>query len=71
MTSAHWHSVGDKTDVQYEEQEGFPDGLIRLKAGDVALNGLAFRDGTIELDMKPLAEDIPGIRFRVLVLKIP
>lgn len=65
MTSAHWHSVGNKTDVQYEEQEGFPDGLIRLTSGDIALNGLSFRDGTIEFDMKPLAEDIPGIRFRV------
>lgn len=65
MTSAHWHSLGNKTDVQYEEQEGFADGIIRLKSGDIALNDLSFRDGTIEFDMKPLAEDIPGIRFRV------
>jgi len=65
MMSAHWHSVGNQTDVQYEEQEGFADGIIRLKSGDIALNDASFRDGTIEFDIKPLAEDIPGIRFRV------
>ena len=64
MTSSHWHPVSDKPDVQYVMQEGFPDGIIVLKSGDLALNELTFRDGTIEFDMKPLAEDIPGIRFR-------
>ena len=64
MTSSHWHPVSDKPDVQYVMQEGFPDGIIVLKSGDLALNGLSFRDGTIEFDMKPLAENIPGIRFR-------
>ncbi len=64
MTAGHWHPVSEKTDVQYVSKEGFPDGIIVLKSGDIALNNLAFRDGTIEFDMKPLAEDIPGIRFR-------
>jgi hypothetical protein len=64
MTSSHWHPASDKPDVQYRMQEGFPDGIIVLKSGDLALNELSFRDGTIEFDMKPLAEDIPGIRFR-------
>jgi hypothetical protein len=64
MTASHWHPVSDKSDVQYVTKEGFPDGIILLKSGDIALNNLAFRDGTIEFDMKPLAEDIPGIRFR-------
>jgi hypothetical protein len=64
MTSDRWHIVGDKADVQYVTQEGFPDGIILLKTGDLALNGMSFRDGTIEFDMKPLAEDIPGVRFR-------
>ena len=64
MTSSHWHSVSDKPDVQYVMQEGFPDGIIILKSGDLALNELSFRDGTIEFDMKPLSENIPGIRFR-------
>ena len=35
-----------------------------LKSGSVALNGLSFRDGTIEVDMKATAQDIPGIQFR-------
>jgi hypothetical protein len=66
MTSSHWHTIerDEKTDVQYVMKEGFPDGIIVLKSGDIALNDLSFRDGTIEFDMKPLAEDIPGIRFR-------
>jgi len=64
MTSSHWHPVSVKPDVQYVMKEGFPDGIIVLKSGDIALNELSFRDGTIEFDMKPLAEDIPGIRFR-------
>lgn len=64
MAASHWHTVGDKVDVQFITKEGFPDGIIVLKSGDLALNDLSLRDGTIEFDMKPLAEDIPGIRFR-------
>jgi len=64
MTSSHWHIVSDKADVKYVKQEGFPQGIIVLKSGELALNDLSFRDGTIEFDMKPLAQDIPGIRFR-------
>jgi hypothetical protein len=64
MTSGHWRPVSDKPDVHYGTQEGFPDGIIVLKSGDLALNDFTFRDGTIDFDMKPLAEDIPGIRFR-------
>ena len=64
MNASHWHTVSEKSDVQFEVKEGFPDGIIVLKSGDLALNDLSFRDGTIEFDMKPLAEDIPGIRFR-------
>src|ERR1700676_1488277 len=47
-----------------QHSKGFPDEMIVLKSGDLAPNELSFRDGTIEFDMKPLAEDIPGIRFR-------
>jgi len=64
MSASHWHPLSEKADVQYLSQEGFPHGLIVLKSGDIALNDLSFRDGTIEFDMKPLAQDIPGIRFR-------
>ena len=64
MTSSHWHPVKERTDVSYVSKEGFPGGIIMLKSGEVALNGLSFSDGTIEFDMKPLAQDIPGVRFR-------
>ncbi len=46
------------------KEEGFTTEMILLKSGDVALNEVSFRDGTIEFDIKPLAEDIPGIHFR-------
>ena len=64
LTSGHWRPVSDKPDVHYVTQEGFLNGIIVLKSGDLALNDFTFRDGTIEFDLKPLAEDIPGIRFR-------
>ena len=64
MSASHWHPLSEKADVQYLNQEGFPHGIIVLKSGDIALDDLSFRDGTIEFDMKPLAQDIPGIRFR-------
>ena len=35
-----------------------------MKAVEIATDTVPFRDGTIEFDLKPLAEDIPGIRFR-------
>ncbi len=64
MTSGRWHPAGEKTDVEYVVKEGFPNGIIVLKSGDLALNDMPFRDGTIEFDVKPLAADMPGIRFR-------
>ncbi len=68
MTAAVWHRVdpgaGTKTDVSFLIREGFPQGLAMMKAGAIATDALPFRDVTIECDLKPLAEDIPGIRFR-------
>lgn len=69
MTSAHWRPVSGKPDVHYATQKGFPDGIIVLKSSDPALNDFTFRDGTINFDMKPLAEDIPGIRFASATLR--
>ena len=56
----HW----EKTDVEYVVKEGFPNRIIVLRSGDLALNDMPFRDGTIEFDVKPLAVDMPGIRLR-------
>ena len=69
LTADHWQPVQDpnnpdKPDVRFISHEGFPQGAIILKNGSVALNGLSFRDGTIEFDMKATAQDIPGIQFR-------
>ena len=69
MSAARWQAVQDadnpkKTDVSFIGHEGFPEGALVLKNGSVALNGLSFRDGTIEFDMKATDQDIPGIQFR-------
>ena len=69
LTADHWRTVqpgkGDsKPDVQFLRHEGFPEGAMVLKAGSVALNGLSFRNGTIEFDLKVIGEDIPGVLFR-------
>ena len=51
-------------DAAFIGHEGFPQGALVLKNGSAALNGLSFRDGTIEFDMKATDQDIPGIQFR-------
>ena len=70
MSADHWHmleadSMGPKGDAQFIRKEGFPQGLLLLKAGSASLDGLTFRNGTIEYDFKPLAADMPGLQFRV------
>jgi len=69
LTSDRWQVSGaalrgGKPDIQFQSQEGFPEGLLVLKSGSATLNGLTFRNGTIEFDMKGIGEDIPGIQFR-------
>jgi hypothetical protein len=69
MVTSHWRVVETKAgdprpDIQFVRKEGFPQGLLVLKSGEVAVNNLNFRNGTIEFDIKPIGQDIPGIRFR-------
>ena len=69
LTAQHWRTVQDqgapgKPDVRFATHEGFPQGILVVKSGDAVLQGLAFRNGTIEFDIKGLAHDIPGIQFR-------
>jgi hypothetical protein len=64
FVSDRWHITGGKPDVQFLSQEGFPQGLLVLKSGSATLNGLKFRNGIIEFDMKGIGEDIPGVQFR-------
>lgn len=61
MSADRWQQKGN---VEFAQMEGFPLGLIRVNSGSAALNGLNFGDGTIEFDISPIGEDIPGIRFR-------
>ena len=70
LSAEHWHalqadSMGPKGEAQFLRKEGFPQGLMVVKAGSMALDGLMFRDGTIEFDFKPLSADMPGLQFRV------
>ncbi len=69
FSADRWQPVQDvdnplMPDVRFIGHEGFPQGAIVLKNGSAALNGLSFRDGTIEFDMKATGQDIPGIQFR-------
>ncbi len=61
MVAAHWQTDGK---VEFAQREGLPNGLMQLSDGNAALQGLNFRDGTIEFDIRPLADDMPGIQFR-------
>jgi hypothetical protein len=66
FNAQQWHvdNSGETPDVQFLTKEGFPGGVAALKRGSIAPNGFTFTDGTIEFDMKPIGEDMPGIQFR-------
>jgi len=59
LTSAKWTTKGD---VKFQKIEGFPNGLMENKGGAV-LNGLVFKDGTIDVDVM-LGKGITTIIFR-------
>lgn len=60
-----WQASGNATFIA---REAFPYGILQVtsqsEAGFVALKDKSFDNGTIEFDMKPVGEDMPGIRFR-------
>jgi Domain of Unknown Function (DUF1080) len=59
-----WQTSGNATFIA---REAFPNGILQVtsesEAGFVALKDRPFDNGTIEFDMKPVGEDMPGIRF--------
>jgi hypothetical protein len=65
FTAASWH--GPDT-AHFLVREGFPNGLLQLdtesEQGYATLDGASFTDGTIEFDIKPQTDEMPGIRFR-------
>ena len=60
-----------KGDVNFEQKEGFPNGLIEMKTAKgnddpyVHLKDANFENGTIEFDVKPINDEWPTVRFRV------
>ncbi|RUL62192.1 DUF1080 domain-containing protein [Dyella dinghuensis] len=65
LVASGWEANGNATFIA---REAFPNGILQVtsesEAGFVALKDKQFGNGTIEFDMKPVGEDMPGIRFR-------
>jgi hypothetical protein len=61
MTEAFWQPTGK---VTFAQREGLAMGLLQIEGdGKAALKGESFRDGTIEFDIRPLDDGMPGIEF--------
>ena len=59
LTAANWTTKGD---VKFQKIEGFPHGLMENKGGAI-LNGLVFKNGTIDVDVM-FGKGISTIIFR-------
>src|SRR5882672_9523364 len=64
LVAGGWQASGNATFIA---REAFPNGILQVtsksEAGFVALKDKQFDNGTIEYDIKPVGEDMPGIRF--------
>ena len=64
LVADHWQASGNATFIT---REAFPQGILQVTSeseeGFVALKDTHFDNGTIEFDIKPVGEDMPGIRF--------
>lgn len=66
LTAAAWDTThGSAT---FQTREGFPGGLMQVTSeseeGYVTLKNADFANGTIEFDIKPVTDEMPGLRFR-------
>jgi hypothetical protein len=65
LTADNWQTHGNATFIA---REAFPNGILQVTSeseqGFVALKNQQFDNGTIEFDIKPVGEEMPGIRFR-------
>jgi hypothetical protein len=66
LTPAAWDtSHGNAT---FQSREAFPGGLMQVTSeseeGYVTLKNTDFANGTIEFDIKPVTDEMPGLRFR-------
>ena len=64
LLAANWQASGNATFIA---REAFPHGILQVTSeseqGSVALKDKHFDNGTIEFDIKPVGEEMPGIRF--------
>lgn len=64
LTANNWQANGNATFIA---REAFPNGILQVTSeseeGFVALKDKRFDNGTIEFDIKPVGEEMPGIRF--------
>jgi Domain of Unknown Function (DUF1080) len=64
LLAANWQASGNATFIA---REAFPQGILEVTSeseqGSVALKDKHFDNGTIEFDIKPVGEEMPGIRF--------
>lgn len=64
LAAGSWQASGNATFIA---REAFPYGILQVTSeseeGFVALKDKHFDNGTIEFDIKPVGEEMPGIRF--------
>ncbi|MFC3654103.1 family 16 glycoside hydrolase [Dyella humi] len=64
LVADNWQASGNATFIA---REAFPHGILQVTSeseeGFVALKDKHFDNGTIEFDIKPVGEEMPGIRF--------
>jgi hypothetical protein len=64
LVADNWQASGNATFIA---REAFPHGILQVTSeseqGFVALKDKNFDNGTIEFDIKPVGEEMPGIRF--------
>jgi len=65
LVAGNWQASGN---AEFIAREAFPYGMLRVTSeseeGFVALKDGHFGNGTVEFDIKPVGEEMPGIRFR-------
>jgi len=65
FVASGWQANGNATFIA---REAFPNGILQVtsesEAGFVVLKDKQFDNGSIEFDIKPVGEQMPGIRFR-------
>ena len=64
FVASGWQANGNATFIA---REAFPNGILQVtsesEAGFVVLKDKQFDNGSIEFDIKPVGEEMPGIRF--------